>query len=447
MHEISKISEKRLAQKRRDAQIGFANNAFGAAAGAYGAKAVYNEQMKRHYPDKWAAKQAAKEAKHKVHPPNAISRAVQRVPKLPAKYAVPAGVGAAIGSQVLNAGMDAQSAKYFGEELKEMRGTVKKNDQSFTDAVVLPPRVDGVGRNLNTVAVSKADGRKRTGGEKAAYAGMITGAAGAATGFGGLQIADRRADRLMPPMSYRYMAHKINVDAKATAMRPNLIQAAELKAGVPAMDGESMAIKRILEGKHLASRDRGTVSHAADRARLKELAVKRSTAQARAREIADRGALDYQARAMKPAAKWYLHKVGQAYKFHKPLKRLGAGGAGLAGVSAVGAGALAFKHRNDKVSKAKRRFDAEGDRQRRLGMYEGAGAVGMVGLGTASAKVGAHRYAKWHKGLKPGEAEALKAIRGKMGLPAALAAGAAGSGALTLAAERRASSARNQRWT
>jgi hypothetical protein len=118
-------------KKRKEQQFGLANNAFGAAAGAYGTRAVYQQARQKHYPEQVKAKQIARQqkvsdraaARYKAGKPafGAVTRAKQRVGavvnKVPKKYLAPAAISAAVGSQLVNAAADAQSAAYFGREI------------------------------------------------------------------------------------------------------------------------------------------------------------------------------------------------------------------------------------------------------------------------------------------------------------------------------------------
>ena len=115
---------KRYKKKRRDTSIGIVNNTFGATAGAYATKLAYDEAKKiKSKPDtkkfpkgddpnyvgnkKWKIPGTKKTIKY--------GRALKKLPG-GAKTAV-LGVGAlGVGSQAVNAGMDAWSANFFGKE-------------------------------------------------------------------------------------------------------------------------------------------------------------------------------------------------------------------------------------------------------------------------------------------------------------------------------------------
>lgn len=204
-------------KKRNEQLVGLGNNAFGAAAGAYGTKAVYDQAKAKHYPEQTKARTLARQqrasdraaARVKAGKPaftplkrvaNKVGEVVNKVPK---KYRAPAAITAAVGSQLVNAGMDAQSAAYFGRELAAGKKDVKKadrpNDNGLVHVAMLRPHLDGVGRNLNlTDEISKkvrrfdaeADRQRRLG----VYEGA--GAAGAAT-LGGLGIHQGRKTGLL----------------------------------------------------------------------------------------------------------------------------------------------------------------------------------------------------------------------------------------------------------
>lgn len=104
---LSKRADDPDAKKRRDVNIGLANNATGAAFGAvataqaaYGAKKlIQNKQIKN----------------------PKVARFVARHPKLArAKWVVPAAAVLNVAGQAANAGLDAQSGAYFARERKNL---------------------------------------------------------------------------------------------------------------------------------------------------------------------------------------------------------------------------------------------------------------------------------------------------------------------------------------
>lgn len=94
--------------------------------------------------------------------------------------------------------------------------------------------------------------------------------------------------------------------------------------------------------------------------------------------------------------------------------------------------------RLSQVAKAARTFDPEAERQRRLGLYEGAGLSGAV-LGTGLGIRGLS-----NKGVS---LKMLRAGTKKYRAPMALLAGGAVSGTGALVAHRQAASERNIRWS
>ena len=108
-----------------------------------------------------------------------------------------------------------------------------------------------------------------------------------------------------------------------------------------------------------------------------------------------------------------------------------------------------------EVSKAKRRYNPEDERFRRLGIYEGIGFAGGAGALGASAyktrKLVAPKWNKWYAGAVGNEkgAAKLKAAGKKLGpakVPAGLAATGAAMTGLGVVAHRRATQERNARW-
>lgn len=131
---MPELTESQYKRRRKEIDFGLANNAFGAAAGAVGTRAVYRQSREKHMPErhaKWAAKRAAKQAAKK---PGRISRVSahvgSKIPNRVKPYVGPALVGGAVGTQVLNAGADAQSAAFFARERAAMAAARRKRKKT-----------------------------------------------------------------------------------------------------------------------------------------------------------------------------------------------------------------------------------------------------------------------------------------------------------------------------
>lgn len=108
---------KQYKRKKREIDIGLANNAFGAAAGLAGTKLAW-DQAKTLDPKTMTTK-----------PAPTVSRMGRTLKKLKVnpKVAVAAAGTTIVGSQLLNGAMDAQSAQYFARE----RAKLKKPDNQY----------------------------------------------------------------------------------------------------------------------------------------------------------------------------------------------------------------------------------------------------------------------------------------------------------------------------
>lgn len=106
-------------KKKREVDIGLANNAFGATAGALGTKLAWDQARNINPKDMT------------INQPPKVSQTGKFLKKIGVKpkAAIIAAGGALVGSQVVNAGLDAQSAQYFARErtkLKKPKESVKK---------------------------------------------------------------------------------------------------------------------------------------------------------------------------------------------------------------------------------------------------------------------------------------------------------------------------------
>lgn len=151
LSEISKLDDR----KRKEAMLGLANNATGAAFGVVGTKAVYDQQKQlseaRRLRDSGLPQRTPEPPKI-----TRLERGLKRL-KVKPKYVLPALAATAVGGQVLNAGMDAQSAAYFAGELTPGKNKVgqgakiKHND--------MPKKGTAVDKSIGVFDgyVSKAD--------------------------------------------------------------------------------------------------------------------------------------------------------------------------------------------------------------------------------------------------------------------------------------------------
>lgn len=127
------MSDSAQRDKERDVKIGLANNAFGTTAGAVATAQAVNVARKMKKPD----------------PNTRLGRFVLRRPKIArARWALPAIGAVNVGAQALNAGLDAQSAHYFGRELKDMKPREKVTKADTLDGYERAERLDGHGTNL-----------------------------------------------------------------------------------------------------------------------------------------------------------------------------------------------------------------------------------------------------------------------------------------------------------
>ena len=193
--------------RRKEQQFGLANNAFGAAAGVAGTKAVYNQAKEKYYPEKVAAQRIKRQAKvadraaaryRAGKKPFTIAQRVKgRVADFGTKHRkvlAPAAIAGGVGMQLVNAGADAQSAAYFSRELAtghRKKKVAKDAGESMIVAKSVRPRTDGHGRRITEVSKrvrrfdSESDRKHRLG----VYEGLgLTGAAAmGAAGTAGLR--------------------------------------------------------------------------------------------------------------------------------------------------------------------------------------------------------------------------------------------------------------------
>lgn len=123
--------EKAYTKKKREVEIGLANNLFGASAGAVATKMAYDQARKLKPKDVYSKKKKVPFTNKTVP----VGRALKRMKVSPKGAVVVAGT-TGVGAQLVNAGMDAQSAQYFARE----RASMKKEKVKKADYVDLNPR-------------------------------------------------------------------------------------------------------------------------------------------------------------------------------------------------------------------------------------------------------------------------------------------------------------------
>lgn len=175
---VESPAAKTLHKKKTAAQVGLANNAFGAAAGAAATRMAFREQKAR-----------LKGVPAGMPTVSRTERALRRL-KVNPKFILPAVATVAVGSQLANGAMDAQSAQYFGRELKSIRDKEKRMAKSYEspfDHVSVP--TSDVGKSLEVSKKARrfdpeADRQRRMGVYQgtAAAGGIGLGAAGGWTG-------------------------------------------------------------------------------------------------------------------------------------------------------------------------------------------------------------------------------------------------------------------------
>lgn len=163
-----KTPEQKYQGKKRELNLGLANNLFGAGVGV-GAIKLAHDKAKTLDP---------KDMKFKAPAEQKVSRvgAALRRAKIPPKAAV-AGAGAAlVGGSLINAGMDAQSAYYFGRERAKLKKPEPKEGQPVKKSYTREGLVDiysttrrrdsGIGYNLNSRNLEEITKRTPRGDER-----------------------------------------------------------------------------------------------------------------------------------------------------------------------------------------------------------------------------------------------------------------------------------------
>jgi hypothetical protein len=151
---------KAYKKKKREVNIGLANNAFGAAAGAAATKLAYDQVKGGINPKTMTWNQDKPK-------PSKVGLALKKLKVSPKKTAVIAG-GALVGSQLVNAALDAQSTQYFARErvnMKPPKQKIKKSDRELAiyEAIIkdINPRLDDTTDLTWSGEFSKVDTDKR----------------------------------------------------------------------------------------------------------------------------------------------------------------------------------------------------------------------------------------------------------------------------------------------
>jgi hypothetical protein len=144
VHVNRAVSSRRMSLKRkkREAEVGLANNAFGAGAGAVATKQAYDVARRMDAKKMSRTKTGRMLLKSKVDP----------------KVAIPVVGAVGIGAQAANGLMDAQSAHYFRRELKDIHVKEDKIKKSVEWSGEISKVVDEKQQVFGWCSVSKIDG-------------------------------------------------------------------------------------------------------------------------------------------------------------------------------------------------------------------------------------------------------------------------------------------------
>lgn len=151
---------KAYKKKKREVEIGLANNTFGAAAGVAATKMAYDKAKTVKPADVYSATKKIPFTQKKIP----VGRALKRM-KMSPKAAVLTAGAVGVGAQLANGAMDAQSAHYFARErmkMKPPKTKVKKSEHlAVYEAIIkdINPRLED---DLTwTGEFSKVDSEKR----------------------------------------------------------------------------------------------------------------------------------------------------------------------------------------------------------------------------------------------------------------------------------------------
>ncbi len=154
---------KAYKKKKREVEIGLANNAFGAAAGVAATKMAYDKARKTKAEDVYSATKKIPFTQKKIP----VGRALKRLKMSPKAAVLTAGT-IGVGAQLANGAMDAQSAQYFARERMKMKPPKKKvkkadREKAIYEAIIkdINPRVDDESDLTWTGEISKVQTEKR----------------------------------------------------------------------------------------------------------------------------------------------------------------------------------------------------------------------------------------------------------------------------------------------
>lgn len=135
---------KAYKKKKREVEVGLANNAFGAAAGVAATKMAYDKARKTKPEDVYSATKKIPFTRKAIP----VGRALKKLRVSPKGAVLTAGT-IGVGAQLANGAMDAQSAQYFARErmkMKPPKGQIKKSDRvlSIYEAIIkdINPRIE-----------------------------------------------------------------------------------------------------------------------------------------------------------------------------------------------------------------------------------------------------------------------------------------------------------------
>lgn len=238
---MAKTPQEKYEKKKRELNLGLANNAFGTGAGLAATGMAYNQARK-------IDPVTMRPKNDPTAKPSRTLRALKKLKMKPKAAAIAAGT-ALVAPQAINMGLDAQSAYYFGRERKNLRrpaGTVQKSDDTLRVGLadIYESPVDlGTGQGYNPEHYERISKRTPRGDEreearlsraKKLEVLGYTGAAGmGAAGAGGLVSAFRTGDKNAYGGTLGRAALKRAKGKKGLAPRKRFFGGAGLVAAAP----------------------------------------------------------------------------------------------------------------------------------------------------------------------------------------------------------------------